>query len=154
MSYGHTEGLLAYCAIYSVCTHCLYTLYTLSIYSVHTVYILCIYTLSYRLRATYKCMSSCLLYVHIAENNVYVAMVPHVIAGSDAGEREREEEEKEGRGEGEWLSEVELVTHATPTRRLWMGPQFSFKTYHSHTTVRTREPCRRIERWGILRGKQ
>ena len=24
---------------------------------------------------------------------------------------------------------MEIVTHATPTRRLWMGPQFSFKTY-------------------------
>lgn len=28
-----------------------------------------------------------------------------------------------------WLSEVELLTYAPPTRRLWMGPQFSFKTF-------------------------
>ena len=129
----------------------LYTLY------IHTVYILCTHCLIGSELHTNVCRVAYCTYVHISENNVYVAMVPiiHVIAGSDAGEREREEEEeKEGRGEGEWLSEVELVTHATPTRRLWMGPQFSFKTYHSHTTVRTRKPCRRIERWSILRGKQ
>ncbi|XP_039299363.1 uncharacterized protein LOC111052137 [Nilaparvata lugens] len=28
-----------------------------------------------------------------------------------------------------WLSQVEIVTHADPHRRLWMGPQFTFKTY-------------------------
>ncbi|XP_050526524.1 breast carcinoma-amplified sequence 3 homolog isoform X2 [Daktulosphaira vitifoliae] len=27
-----------------------------------------------------------------------------------------------------WLSQVEISTHAGPHRRLWMGPQFSFKT--------------------------
>ena len=27
-----------------------------------------------------------------------------------------------------WLSQVELLTYAPPTRRLWMGPQFTFKT--------------------------
>ena len=29
---------------------------------------------------------------------------------------------------GEWLSQVETLTHTPPTRRLWMGPQFSFRT--------------------------
>lgn len=29
----------------------------------------------------------------------------------------------------QWLSEVEITTHAGPHRRLWMGPQFTFKTY-------------------------
>jgi hypothetical protein len=29
---------------------------------------------------------------------------------------------------GTWLSQVELLTYAPPTRRLWMGPQFNFKT--------------------------
>lgn len=28
-----------------------------------------------------------------------------------------------------WLSQVEIVTHTGPHRRLWMGPQFVFKTY-------------------------
>ncbi len=31
----------------------------------------------------------------------------------------------------QWLSQVEILTHAPPTRRLWMGPQFSFKSYQS-----------------------
>ncbi|XP_056641626.1 breast carcinoma-amplified sequence 3 homolog [Diorhabda sublineata] len=29
----------------------------------------------------------------------------------------------------QWLSQVEIMTHAGPHRRLWMGPQFTFKTY-------------------------
>ena len=28
-----------------------------------------------------------------------------------------------------WLSQVEIVTHVGPHRRLWMGPQFCFKTF-------------------------
>ncbi|CAI9719521.1 Breast carcinoma-amplified sequence 3,Breast carcinoma-amplified sequence 3 homolog [Octopus vulgaris] len=35
-----------------------------------------------------------------------------------------------------WLPQVEMITHAGPHRRLWMGPQFSFKTYqNSHFTT-------------------
>ncbi|XP_078598745.1 BCAS3 microtubule associated cell migration factor-like isoform X1 [Branchiostoma floridae x Branchiostoma japonicum] len=34
-----------------------------------------------------------------------------------------------------WLSQVEMVTHAGPHRRLWMGPQFSFKTFQTNTAV-------------------
>ena len=30
-----------------------------------------------------------------------------------------------------WLSQVEILTHAGPHRRLWMGPQFTFKTYNT-----------------------
>ncbi|KAI4487707.1 hypothetical protein M0802_011897 [Mischocyttarus mexicanus] len=33
--------------------------------------------------------------------------------------------------EDAWLSQVEIVTHAGPHRRLWMGPQFVFKTYNA-----------------------
>ena len=33
--------------------------------------------------------------------------------------------------DGEWLSQVKILTHAPPSRRLWMGPQFSFKAYQS-----------------------
>ncbi|GFO44328.1 hypothetical protein PoB_007083300 [Plakobranchus ocellatus] len=37
----------------------------------------------------------------------------------------------------QWVSQVEIITHVGPHRRLWMGPQFSFKTYAnpSATTV-------------------
>ncbi|XP_074641601.1 BCAS3 microtubule associated cell migration factor-like isoform X2 [Tubulanus polymorphus] len=37
----------------------------------------------------------------------------------------------------QWLSQVEIVTHVGPHRRLWMGPQFSFKTFQNtqNTTV-------------------
>ncbi|KAK3588836.1 hypothetical protein CHS0354_035977 [Potamilus streckersoni] len=39
--------------------------------------------------------------------------------------------------ENQWVSQVEIVTHIGPHRRLWMGPQFSFKTYQNihNTTV-------------------
>ncbi len=33
-----------------------------------------------------------------------------------------------GGDEDRWLSQVEISTHVGPHRRLWMGPQFSFKT--------------------------
>lgn len=35
---------------------------------------------------------------------------------------------------GEWLSEVEIATHNSPHRRLWMGPQFRYKTYACKTS--------------------
>lgn len=35
----------------------------------------------------------------------------------------------------QWLSQVEIISHTGPHRRLWMGPQFFFKTYQSHTTI-------------------
>ncbi|XP_064652117.1 BCAS3 microtubule associated cell migration factor-like isoform X2 [Lineus longissimus] len=37
----------------------------------------------------------------------------------------------------QWLSQVEIVTHIGPHRRLWMGPQFSFKTFQTpqNTTI-------------------
>ena len=37
--------------------------------------------------------------------------------------------------DGEWLSQVEILTHAPPSRRLWMGPQFSFKAYQSSSSA-------------------
>ncbi|XP_033108999.1 breast carcinoma-amplified sequence 3 homolog isoform X2 [Anneissia japonica] len=35
----------------------------------------------------------------------------------------------------QWLEEVEMVTHAGPHRRLWMGPQFHFKPFPQTTTT-------------------
>nr|XP_033777756.1 breast carcinoma-amplified sequence 3 isoform X4 [Geotrypetes seraphini] len=45
--------------------------------------------------------------------------------------------EHSGQEDEEWLSQVEIVTHTGPHRRLWMGPQFQFKTIHAsgQTTV-------------------
>ncbi|XP_030101542.1 BCAS3 microtubule associated cell migration factor isoform X3 [Mus musculus] len=42
-----------------------------------------------------------------------------------------------GQEDEEWLSQVEIVTHTGPHRRLWMGPQFHFKTIQTsgQTTV-------------------
>lgn len=34
-----------------------------------------------------------------------------------------------GGSNDQWVSQVEMITHAAPHRRLWMGPQFSFKTF-------------------------
>lgn len=36
---------------------------------------------------------------------------------------------KQSHVDDRWLSQVEIVTHAGPHRRLWMGPQFTFKIY-------------------------
>ncbi|KAK2173144.1 hypothetical protein NP493_899g00031 [Ridgeia piscesae] len=35
----------------------------------------------------------------------------------------------------QWLSQVEILTHSEPHRRLWMGPQFSFKTFQGSNTT-------------------
>jgi hypothetical protein len=32
-----------------------------------------------------------------------------------------------------WLSQVEISTHSGPHRRLWMGPQFTFKVFNPAT---------------------
>jgi len=37
-----------------------------------------------------------------------------------------------GSDDERWLSQVEIVTHAGPHRRLWMGPQFTFITVSSN----------------------
>ncbi|XP_057332827.1 uncharacterized protein LOC130672324 isoform X1 [Microplitis mediator] len=41
--------------------------------------------------------------------------------------------------EDRWLSQVEIVTHAGPHRRLWMGPQFVFKTYNTSSGINVAE---------------
>lgn len=38
-------------------------------------------------------------------------------------------QETESVNNDQWLANIEMETHAGPHRRLWMGPQFSFKTF-------------------------
>lgn len=38
--------------------------------------------------------------------------------------------ESEESSDEKWLSEVEITTHSGPHRRLWMGPQFTFKVFN------------------------
>ena len=51
----------------------------------------------------------------------------------EAGEAWNNQSSAVGRSGAEesdkWLSQVEIVTHVGPHRRLWMGPQFCFKTF-------------------------
>ncbi|XP_046803112.1 CAP-Gly domain-containing linker protein 1, partial [Lucilia cuprina] len=42
----------------------------------------------------------------------------------------RQYDDSDDRSES-WLAQVEIITHAGPHRRLWMGPQFVFKTYNT-----------------------
>lgn len=51
--------------------------------------------------------------------------------GLFANETARFKKTKPDHTDDRWLSQVEIVTHAGPHRRLWMGPQFTFKTYTS-----------------------
>ena len=42
----------------------------------------------------------------------------------------KEEAQVDGcNSDDQWLANIDMETHAAPHRRLWMGPQFSFKTY-------------------------
>ncbi|XP_030745857.1 breast carcinoma-amplified sequence 3 homolog isoform X2 [Sitophilus oryzae] len=55
--------------------------------------------------------------------------VPHqnlIFFGSTIPSAKRKSENS---NDDDWLSQVEIITHAGPHRRLWMGPQFTFKTY-------------------------
>ncbi|XP_078722069.1 BCAS3 microtubule associated cell migration factor isoform X1 [Lampetra fluviatilis] len=51
-----------------------------------------------------------------------------VCARAGRGSSESLTSEPEDEEDDEWLSQVEIVTHSGPHRRLWMGPQFTFKT--------------------------
>lgn len=42
---------------------------------------------------------------------------------------------KFSRSDSEWLANIEIETHPAPHRRLWMGPQFKFKTYQAPKTT-------------------
>ncbi|XP_063992968.1 uncharacterized protein LOC135170827 [Diachasmimorpha longicaudata] len=55
----------------------------------------------------------------------------HLLSYSGSPKRTRQMDTAEDR----WLSQVEIVTHAGPHRRLWMGPQFVFKTYNAPSGV-------------------
>uniref|UniRef100_A0A8R1Y992 BCAS3 domain-containing protein n=1 Tax=Onchocerca volvulus TaxID=6282 RepID=A0A8R1Y992_ONCVO len=39
------------------------------------------------------------------------------------------QEEKSDEVNAKWISQIEVLTYLDPHRRLWMGPQFSFRTY-------------------------
>ncbi|XP_051934835.1 breast carcinoma-amplified sequence 3 isoform X2 [Hippocampus zosterae] len=62
-----------------------------------------------------------------------------LLAGMYPGSQSKHHESSDhiGQDDEEWLSQVEIVTHTGPHRRLWMGPQFQFKTIHpsGQTTV-------------------
>ncbi|CAG7729057.1 unnamed protein product [Allacma fusca] len=40
-----------------------------------------------------------------------------------------------------WLSQVEITTHSGPHRRLWMGPQFTFKVFNSSGSSKSQGTC-------------
>lgn len=54
-------------------------------------------------------------------------VLPDCLPAPSGHESRQDDSESDER----WLSQVEIVTHAGPHRRLWMGPQFTFKTYNS-----------------------
>uniref|UniRef100_A0AAF5PRK5 BCAS3 domain-containing protein n=1 Tax=Wuchereria bancrofti TaxID=6293 RepID=A0AAF5PRK5_WUCBA len=54
------------------------------------------------------------------QNPLWMWFIPH-----DICEEKNEEEEVNAK----WISQIEVLTYLDPHRRLWMGPQFSFRTY-------------------------
>uniref|UniRef100_A0A915Q767 BCAS3 domain-containing protein n=1 Tax=Setaria digitata TaxID=48799 RepID=A0A915Q767_9BILA len=53
------------------------------------------------------------------QNPLWMWFVPHPMC------EEKSEEEMDAK----WISQIEVLTYLDPHRRLWMGPQFSFRTY-------------------------
>ena len=39
-------------------------------------------------------------------------------------------------GSNNWLSQIEILTHVGPHRRLWMGPQFIFKVCNNQSLTK------------------
>nr|CAB3225211.1 breast carcinoma-amplified sequence 3 homolog [Phallusia mammillata] len=70
-----------------------------------------------------------------------VAPVSEKIKRNGGGRNQKEETEREKKSlgteqkvnlsEDDWPSQVEMVTHEGPARRLWMGPQFHFRPHQS-----------------------
>uniref|UniRef100_S4RTY9 Uncharacterized protein n=1 Tax=Petromyzon marinus TaxID=7757 RepID=S4RTY9_PETMA len=58
----------------------------------------------------------------------YLMPDSHHHPAQSRGSSESLTSEPEDEEDDEWLSQVEIVTHSGPHRRLWMGPQFTFKT--------------------------
>ncbi|CAB4015658.1 Breast carcinoma-amplified sequence 3-like, partial [Paramuricea clavata] len=46
----------------------------------------------------------------------------------------------DSRADDNWLANIEIETHAPPHRRLWMGPQFAFKTFQPPGTLTSGSP--------------
>ena len=44
------------------------------------------------------------------------------------------------RADDNWLANIEIETHAPPHRRLWMGPQFAFKTFQPPGSLTSGSP--------------
>lgn len=67
-------------------------------------------------------------------------LLAYEISSSNHAESNNQMQDSQAKGEEieeSWLSQVEIITHAGPHRRLWMGPQFTFKTFQhvANTTV-------------------
>lgn len=65
----------------------------------------------------------------IRQSNSEDIMLPMSMDNIKCIETSERKETKPDDNDDQWLSEVEIITHAGPHRRLWMGPQFTFKTY-------------------------
>ncbi|MCP9258518.1 Breast carcinoma amplified sequence 3 [Dirofilaria immitis] len=52
-------------------------------------------------------------------NPLWMWFIPHTV----------EEEKNDEEANAKWISQIEVLTYLDPHRRLWMGPQFSFRTY-------------------------
>ncbi|EFO23938.1 hypothetical protein LOAG_04555 [Loa loa] len=53
------------------------------------------------------------------QNPLWMWFIPHDVC----------EEKNEDEVNAKWISQIEVLTYLDPHRRLWMGPQFSFRTY-------------------------
>jgi len=58
---------------------------------------------------------------------------PLIVAADEASAvfTAKKQEQKSPEINNGWISQVEIATYSGPARRLWLGPQFTFKTYIS-----------------------
>lgn len=85
-------------------------------------------------------------YYKTSETRVYVLHIVHVLKLNlslplfSAEEELSKPRSAAPSSERDWLSQVEILTYAPPSRRLWMGPQFSFKAYTTSSVSPSSDP--------------
>jgi breast carcinoma-amplified sequence 3 len=64
-------------------------------------------------------------------NNCNNHQIPNDVHVNASGDAHLQPNNVDDDGSDEkWLSQVEITTHSGPHRRLWMGPQFTFKVFN------------------------
>ena len=84
-----------------------------------------------RVHVMYQFMLTSLVQFYYKVRDMHYNLQVHKLTFYTAEEESSKPRSAAPSSDRDWLSQVEILTYAPPSRRLWMGPQFSFKAYSS-----------------------